>query len=132
MYKPNWIDFEKDKMNGKDYFKDMEQEFPNLVEELSWHDDELIHLKMEVFSDYTNQQILRGNDNELIRCFRFQEQRIEKINSELENAIYVSYCETLFTENSKSVMKEKKKLMSEKLKRCYEEYEKTYAKLFKK
>ena len=132
MKKPNWIDIDKDKMNGKEFFAEMEKEFPELVEELNWHDDDLIHPKMEVFSRYTNQQIEDGNDKELIRCFHFQEERFGKIDSELENAIYVSYCETLLLENKEDTMKEKRKLMFKKLKWHYDDYEKYYMKLLKK
>ena len=114
-------------MHGNEYFQDMDKEFTELVEELNWHEDDLIHSKMEVFSRYTNQQIKEGNDKELIRCFHFQEQRLAKIDSKLENAIYVSYCEALLLENKEEVMKEKKKL-----KWYYDEYEKYYMGLLKK
>jgi hypothetical protein len=132
MEKPNWVDVDKDKMNGKEFFAEMEKEFPELVEELNWHDDDLIHPKMEVFSRYTNQQIEDGNDKELIRCFHFQEERLGKIDSELENAIYVSFCKTLLLENKEDVMKEKRKLMFKKLKWYYDDYEKYYMELLKK
>ncbi len=124
MKKPDWIDVDKDKMHWKEYFQEMEKEFPGLVEELNWHEGDLIHPKMEVFSRYTNQQIKDGNDKELIRCFHFHEQRLGKIDSELENAIYVSYCETLLLENEEEVLKEKRELMGKKLKWYYDDYEK--------
>ena len=132
MKKPNWIDVDKDKMHGKEYFQEMEAEFPELAEELNLHADYLIHLKMEVFSRYTNQQITDRNDKELVRCFHFQEQRLGRIDSELENAIYVSYCETLLLENEKEVMKEKRALMCDKLKWYYDDYVKHYMNLLNK
>lgn len=132
MKKPNWIDIDKDKINGKEYFQEMEKKFPELSEELNWWEDDLIHLKMEVFSRYTNQQIQEENDKELIRCFHFQEERLGKIDSALENAIYVSYCETLLLENEKDIINEKRKLMWKKLKWYYDEYEKYYLELTKK
>ncbi len=132
MKKPNWIDVDKDKMHGKEYFEAMEKEFPELLEELNWYEDDSCHPKMEVFSRYTNQQIESGNDKELIRCFYFQEQRLGKIDSELENAIYVSYCETLLLENEEKVIKEKRELMFKKLKWYYDDYEKYYLELLKK
>jgi hypothetical protein len=131
MKKPNWIDADKDKMHGKEFFTDMEKEFPEFAEELNWYEDDLIHPKMEVFSRYTKQQIKDGNDKELIRCFNFLEERLEKIDSELENAIYVSYCETLLLENKEDTMKQKRKLMFKKLKWYYDDYEKYYMELLK-
>lgn len=132
MKKPNWIEVDKGKIHGKKYFQEMGKEFPELVEELNWYEDDLIHSKMEVFSRYTNQQIKDGDDKELIRCFHFQEQRLGKVDSDLENAIYVSYCETLLLENKEEVMKSKKELMFKKLKWYYDDYEKYYIELLKK
>lgn len=132
MKKPNWIEVDKGKIDGKKYFQEMGKEFPELVEELNWHEDDLIHPKMEIFSRYTNQQIKDGNDKELIRCFHFQEQRLGKVDSDLENAIYVSYCETLLLENKEEVMISKKELMFKKLKWYFDDYEKHYIELLKK
>lgn len=131
MKKPDWISDDENKMDEISFFKEMEIKYPELSEELYWWEDDLIHLKMEVFSRYTNQQIKEGNEKELIRCFHFIEERLGKINSALENAIYVSYCETLFTENTKEEMTKIKKLMWKNLKWFYNDYEKYYSKLQK-
>jgi len=66
---------------------------------------------------------------ELMKCFNFQEQRLSMIDSELENAIRVSYYETLLCENGEIVMKNKRELMCEKLKWYYDEYEIYYREL---
>ena len=131
MKEPNWIDVDRGKMHEKEYFSEMEREFPEIIEELKSYEDEFYHSKMEVFADYTNQQIEKRSDKELIRCFLFQEERLEKIDSDLENAIHVSYCETLLSENSEQIMTVKKELMPKKLRGYYDDYEKYYIELFK-
>lgn len=131
MKTPNWIDLDKGKMHSQGYFQEMEKSFPWIKDELRRHEDDLIHVKMEVFASYTNEQIRKGDERELVRCFHFQEERLEKIDSVLVNAIYVSYCETLLVENEQGIMKEKKGLMGRQLKWYYDNYEKYYQELFK-
>lgn len=129
---PDWIDPEIDKINGEYYFKDLEENFPELCDEFNLYEVNQYHLKMEVFANYTNQQIKGGSNKELLRCFHFQEERLSSINSNLENIIYVSYCETLLTENTRNKMLEIKNLMPEKLKWYYEDFEKYYIALWGK
>ena len=73
----------------------MTKEFPNLKTAIDLEDSDNYHFRMEIFSDYTIEQIQSKNYKELKRCFDFQESRIEKLNSNLYNALNVSYCESL-------------------------------------
>ena len=132
MKKPDWIDVDKDKMNGSQFFKELVEVFPELEEDINWYDEDLIHLRLEEFSRYTNKQISSGNEKQLIRCFDFIEKRLSRINLDLENAINVSFCETLLTENSDEVMAGITKLMYPKLKWYYDEYKKYYEDLSNK
>lgn len=118
-------------MNPNEYYSELITEFPVLKDEIESEEPEMVHFRMEIFSDYNIQQIKTKNHSELRRCFEFQESRIEKLNSELINALNVSYCETLLLGKCANEMTEIKELMTPKLKEVYAEYEKYYEKLTK-
>jgi hypothetical protein len=119
-------------MNSEEYFSKLIAEFPILKAEIENEDSEMIHTRMEIFSDYNIEQIKVHNISELKRCFDFQESCIEKLSLELINALNVSYCESLLLGKYSSEMNEIIKLMKPKLKETYTEYEKYYLKLTKK
>lgn len=123
------IDLDDGKMNPNEYYSELITEFPILKNEIESEDPEMIHFRMEIFSDYNIEQIKTKNHSELLRCFEFQESRIEKMNSELINALNVSYCESLLLGECASEMTEIRKLMTLRLEKLYTEYEKYYAKL---
>ena len=114
------------KMNSSKYFIELTKEFPNLKTEidLKYYDND--YFRMEIFSDYNIEQILSKNYKELKRCFDFQESRIEKLNSNLYNALNVSYCESLLLGKCANEMTTIFKLMPPKLKKVYLEYEDYY------
>ena len=100
MKKINWINPEEDKIDVEHYFDILGASFPSILTELdSWGND-LLHMKMEVFAAYTLHQIQAKNTLEVYKCLAFQEKHIPIINSDLKNAIEVSYCETLNSELS--------------------------------
>ncbi len=131
MKSENWTNLDNDKMKPNEYFSELTMEFPTLKTEIESEDSEMVHFRMEIFSEYNIEQIKTKNYSELKRCFEFQESRIEKLNSDLINALNVSYCESLLLGECASEMTEIRKLMSPKLKGVYAEYEKYYAELIK-
>ena len=129
MESENWTNLDNNKMKPNEYFSELIMEFPTLKTEIENEDSEMVHFRMEIFSDYNIEQIKTKNHLELKRCFEFQESRIEKLNSDLINALNVSYCESLLLGECASEMSEVRKLMTPKLKKVYEEYEEYYEKL---
>ena len=131
MKSENWTNLDNNKMKPNEYFSELITEFPILKTEIESEDSEMVHFRMERFSDYNIEQIKTKNYSELKRCFEFQESRIKKLNSDLINALNVSYCESLLLGECASEMTEIKKLLTPKLKEVYVEYEKYYAELTK-
>lgn len=108
------------------FFNELIVSFPMLESKIKEEDSDLIHMRMERFSDYTIEQIEKQNIEELIKCFDFQESRIELLSTELLNALTVSYCESLMLGKCSSKMKDIKIFMPPKLKTVYLNYEKRY------
>tara|TARA_R110001583_G_scaffold51463_1_gene160658 strand:- start:176 stop:577 length:402 start_codon:yes stop_codon:yes gene_type:complete len=129
MKSENWTNFDDGKMNPNEYYSELITEFPTLKNEIESEEPEMVHFRMEIFSDYNIEQIKTKNHSELKRCFEFQESRIDKLNSELINTLNVSYCESLLLGECASEMTEIRKLMTPKLAEFYTKYEKYYAKL---
>jgi hypothetical protein len=119
-------------MNADEYFKDLILTFPILKDKIEEENSDMIHMRMEVLSDYTIDEIKNKDWNELKRCFDFQELRIEKASDELRNALTVSYCESLLLGEIAGQMKEIVPRMGTKLKTLYREYEDYYNDLAKR
>lgn len=132
MKSENWTDLDKEKMTPNEFFSELITEFPILKNEIESEEHEMVHFRMEIFSDYNINQIKSKNHSELRRCFEFHESRIDKLNSELINALNVSYCESLLLGECANEMTKIKGLMTPKLKEVYAEYEKYYTELIKK
>lgn len=118
-------------MIPNEYYSELIMEFPTLKNEIENEEPEMVHFRMEIFSTYNIEQIKTNNYSELNRCFQFQESRIDKMNSELINALNVSYCESLLLGECANKMTGIRKLMPPKLKEVYTEYEKYYTELTK-
>ncbi len=129
MKSENWTNSDDGKMNPNEYYSEMITEFPILKNEIEDEEPEMVHFRMERFSDYNIEHIKTKNHSELKRCFEFQEPRIDKLNSELINALNVSYCESLLLGECASEMTKIRKLMTPKLAKLYDEYEKYFTKL---
>jgi hypothetical protein len=100
------------------YFNELTRQFPTTKNEI----DELqdwSHIKMEVFSRYTNLQIKKRNPKEFMRCLEFQESMIDVMPDEIENALYVSYIESLLLGQFALQMKKKVATMPPKFKEKY-------------
>ncbi|MFM2269177.1 MAG: hypothetical protein RL757_2618 [Bacteroidota bacterium] len=113
------------------YFSSLTHQFPALKAEIDALDD-LNHLKMEVFARYTNSQIQKRNAKEFIRCLMFQESMMDVMSAEIENALYVSYIESLLLGQYSAQMKKKVAMMPPKFKEKYVEYAIHYYNLGKK
>lgn len=129
MENKNWIELNDGKMNSNEYFFKLLSEFPILKAQIEDEDSEMVHNRMEVFSNYNIDQIKSKNYSELKRCFYFQESYIENLNSDLINALNVSYFESLLLGECASEMTEMIKLMPSKLTKAYKKYEEYYTKL---
>ena|SRR5690606_1916987 len=132
MESKNWIDLNADKIKSDEYFSKLVIQFPALKKEIENEDCEMIYSRMDIFSNYSILQIDTKNITELKRCFDFQESLVEKLNSDLINALHVSYCESLLLGKSAAEMSEIINYMPPKLKTIYIDYENYYIKLAKK
>ncbi len=126
MKNENWIDVNDGKMGADEYFELLIKDFPMIRKEIEEEDSDMIHMRMERFADYTIEQIKSNNNNELKRCFDFQESKIDLINSDLENALIVSYCESMLLGEVANQMEKIVDLMPTKLKKKYVDYEVHY------
>lgn len=131
MKSENWTDLDEGKMTPNEYYSELITEFHILKSDIESEEPEMVHFRMEIFSDYTIEQIKTKNHSKLKRCFEFQESRIEKMNSELINALDVSYCESLLLGEYANEINEIREIMTPKLKEVYIEYEKYYTELTK-
>ena len=119
-------------MTNDNYFNELIITFPSIKLEILKEDPEMIHWRMEIFADYTKEQIKRDNKIELTKCFNFQESKIDLMTSDLLNALTVSYCESLLLGGLGDRMKDLIHLMPPKLKLVYIDYEKWYNELASK
>jgi hypothetical protein len=126
MNSEHWTDANERKVSGEEFFNEVILKFPTLKDKISEDDIQNVHMRMETFASYTIKQIKGKNWDELKRCFDFQESKVELVNSELLNAMTVSYFEALLLGEVGYMMKEIVPLMGSKLKRLYNEYETYY------
>ena len=126
MYKPNWIDVDKDKMHSKAFFEAMVLAFPPLEKAMEDYNENETHANMEEFSRFVNVLIQANADQSIAACFNFVNAHLPLVDSDLENALNVSFCETLITENPAEVIAEKAELMPANLRAFFEEYKEYY------
>jgi hypothetical protein len=119
------------KITADHYFNELTRQFPDTKNEIDGLQD-WCHIKMEVFSRYTNLQIQKRNPKEFMRCLEFQESMIDVMPDEIENALYVSYIESLLLGQFALQMKKKVATMPPKFKEKYDEYATYYYSLGEK
>jgi hypothetical protein len=113
-------------MTNDNYFNELVIEFPSLKPAIVEDDTQMVHFRMEIFADYTMEQIQKNNLIELEKCFAFQETKIDLMTSDLRNALVVSYCEALLLGKCADRMKSLIYLMQPKLKDIFIDYEEWY------
>lgn len=118
------------KISPDRYFKELIATFPMLKQQIESEDSEMIHTRMEVFSDYVLKQIGENNINELKNCLEFQENKIDIVSEKLINAMNVSFCESLLLGKHSDKMESVIILMGTRLKKMYLDYEIYYHKIF--
>ena len=118
-------------MSPDKYFELLVIDFPQIKNEIEEEDSDMIHMRMERFAEYTIEQIKSRKYEEVKRCFNFQESKIDLINSDLENALLVSYCESMLLGSVANQMDKIIGLMPSKLKTKYMDYETYYYSLSK-
>ena len=101
------------------YFKELTTTFPKITEKIEGEEGE--HFKMERFADYTIMQIKTNNISELKRCFDYQDEKIPLCPA-LENAMIVSYCESLLLGDLASVIHNFTSYMKPRLFKMYNDY----------
>lgn len=132
MKSKNWIDINDGKISGFEFFESVLIEFPQLEREMKEWEQDYFHMRMEIFADYTIEQIKSNNIPELTRCFNFIESKIDKINSDIENALDVSYCESLLLGEVAEEMNKIINIMPTQFKAIYLDYQKYYYNLIEK
>jgi hypothetical protein len=119
-------------ITNDNYFDELITAFPSLkLPILDWG-AEMIHFRMETFAEYTIEQIKKDDKTEFVKCFNFQESKIDLMDSDLLNALTVSYCEALLLGKQHNRMKELIHLMPSKLRSVYLDYEKLYNEIWSK
>lgn len=132
MKNENWIDINDGKISGFEFFQLVLAEFPQLECEINEWEQTYIHMKMEIFAEYTIKQIESNNILELTKCFNFIESKIDELNLDIENALNVSYCESLLLGDAADEMYRIINLMPTKLKTIYLDYKQHYLNLMEK
>jgi len=86
----------KPEINKKDFIKLLSTNFPGLKDELNDSlNNGIIHLQMAVLSRYSNKHIENKQFDKIERIIELLLSVIDKVDSETENAIYVSFIENL-------------------------------------
>ncbi|MBK9532193.1 MAG: hypothetical protein IPO42_10400 [Chitinophagaceae bacterium] len=111
-------------MSSDNFFSELLIQFPKLESEFDTEDG--LHYKMNRFANYTIEQIEQKNIEELNKCFDFVESRIRLLTPDIENALNVSYCETLLCYDQPKRGIEMKNMMPKQLFRFYLDYKKYY------
>ncbi len=83
-----------DKIDEKRFVELALAEFPQLQEEFSEYDG-LVHLQMAAVSHLANDAIMKADWTELQKCYSFIDRVFERANSNVLNAIEVSFVENL-------------------------------------
>jgi hypothetical protein len=117
-------------LTDQEFFNDLKAEFPAISTDLDFEEGE--HYNMDRFASYAVNQIEDKNIDELNKCFNFIENRLSSISHEIENALNVSFCETLLYYDHYKRGLELKKYLPPKLYKVYTDYKKYFESLSKK
>ena len=125
MKNENWIDINHDRMSGETFFMLLTTEFPETQKDIL-EEGGNIHSQMEIFAEYTIATIRKDNKIEMARCFDFIESKINLLHTDLEEAIKVSYCESLILGEIRNLIPVIAKRMPTKLQAMFKEYQDSY------
>ena len=78
-----------------------------------------IHLQVGVLADYTNRCIQKSRFDEVSRIFQFFEAVIDKVDSETDNAFYISFLEHIDMDDGSNKQNEALKLLPKKYLEAY-------------
>lgn len=76
-----------------------------------YHKDRLIHLQVSPLARYTNDCIRAGDIKEIQRVFNFFEEMIEKVDHEVENALYLSFLEHIDMDGDSATETQARKIL---------------------
>lgn len=88
------------KLHRSVFLKEAKSLFPELRGELN-RQYGLLHLEMHVFCDFVQRLIEKGEEHRVIQAFQFAERMLRDGNSDLVNALTVSFLEHLNFEDGK-------------------------------
>jgi hemerythrin-like domain-containing protein len=84
----------KSELTKDELLKLLAEHFPEIKEELFDEDyADLIHLQIGLLANYANQKIEQARFDEVQRIFDFFSAVIDKVDTSIENAFYVSFLE---------------------------------------
>jgi hypothetical protein len=83
-------------VNRDEFIRRLEDRFPAIAAEIDGLDQGLLHLEMAVFARATAAAIDDGDRSKVTDFFAFAEEIVVTADSDVENAIYVSYLENIF------------------------------------
>ena len=99
-------------LSRKDFLQSLTNHFPAIAEEVLGEDyTGLIHLQVACLARYANRLIATARLDELERVFRFFHDTVERVDSDTENALYVSFLEHIDMDGESSLEKEARKLL---------------------
>jgi len=114
------------------FFTKILNEFPNLEEEFKEAEEYEIHYKMERIAEYINECIKERKEAEVFLCFDIIERFLKQgVKPKFENALNVSFCESILLLNNEQDKSWAIILMKAKLKTLYSDYQEHYEKIFK-
>lgn len=103
--------------------------FPEM--KMRYDEEEMEHYNMERFADFTIEKINLSDWEALEKIFSFQEERIKFIDSRIENALNVSYCEALICSMKPDTSRIVLKYIGPLFLKFYKDYDKYYKNIYK-
>src|SRR5215204_2824921 len=98
-----------DRINKDEFIRIVLAEFPQLKEDFAEFED-LLHLQMAAFTRLAQRAIDEKDAGTLDKCYRPASKILDKADSKVENAIYVSFLENLSFFDSSSESEERNRL----------------------
>ncbi len=111
----------KPKISQSEFLKMISDHFPETTEEINDPDYEgLIYIQVGILAKYTNDCIAKYRMDEVQKVFQFFDTVIAKVDSETENALFVSFLEHLEMDGVSQREKDALKLLPRKFQAIYQ------------